>query len=142
MRWYRFLADLTVIAHLAYFCFVVLALPLILLGGYLGWAWVRNFWFRMIHFAMIAVVVAEELLGIACPLTTWERDLRLRAGGVVYRGSFIGHWVHELLFVDLPPWAFTVIYCAFGLLVLASLVWVPPRWPRGWRHTASGGRSD
>jgi hypothetical protein len=32
------------------------------------------------------------------------------------------------MFFGLPPLAFTLIYTAFGLLVVASLYWVPPRW--------------
>ena len=135
MSIYRFFADLIVVLHVTYVAFVVLALPLILLGAFLDWAWVCNFWFRLVHFAMIAVVVAEALLGIVCPLTTWENQLRVWAGDADYPGSFVGRWANELLFFEAPPWVFTVIYCLFGLAVFAALVWAPPRRPSRRRVT-------
>lgn len=129
MSVYHILADLIVLLHVAYAAFVVLALPVILLGAKLDWPWVRNFWFRTIHLAMIAVVVAQALLGLVCPLTVWEKRLRELAGQGRYPGSFLGRWANELLFFDVPAWAFTVIYCLFGLAVLAAWIWAPPRWP-------------
>ena len=67
----------------------------ILAGIALRWAWVRNFWFRTIHLAMIAVVVAESLCGIVCPLTDWEDRLR-EAGGGAERARIVcrppGRW--------------------------------------------------
>ena len=38
---------------------------------------VKNFWFRLIHFAMIALVVVQALFGIECPLTILERISKL-----------------------------------------------------------------
>ncbi len=127
----RLLADGVVVAHAAYVGFVVVGLVLILLGVVMRWQWVRNFWFRVIHFAMIGVVVLEALAGISCPLTLWEDALREKAGETVQEGTFIGRLAHELLFFDVPEAAFTPIYCLVGALVLATLVFAPPRWPRG-----------
>ncbi len=89
MNSYRFIADLVLIIHLAYVLFIVLGLVAILLGVALRWRWVRNFWFRMIHFLMIAGVVVESLLRLDCPLTSWEDKLREKAGEGVQQGSFI-----------------------------------------------------
>lgn len=127
MNRYQFFADVVVLAHFAYALFVVLAMPLILVGISFRWSWVKNFWFRTIHFAMIAIVVVQSLLGIACPLTTLENFLRRKAGSVGYEGTFIGGWIRALLFVDLPTWALTLAYCGFGALVLATLLLAPPR---------------
>lgn len=127
MSFYAFAADLVVAAHIAYVAFVVLGLLLTLVGVALGWRWVRNPWFRGVHLAMILIVVAEAWLGITCPLTTWEKQLRRLAGETTYRGDFIGRWLHEALFFDLPPAVFTLIYTAFGLAVLATWVFAPPR---------------
>jgi hypothetical protein len=33
-------------------------------------------WFRNLHLAAIAFVVAESILGVVCPLTAWEDALR------------------------------------------------------------------
>lgn len=129
MSGYGWWADLVVVFHAAYAGVVVFGMVAILVGVALGWQWVRNFWFRLAHFLMIAAVVAESLLGVACPLTVLEDQLRARAGEAVYPGSFIGRWVHELLFYDVPPWAFTVAYTLFGSAVLATMILAPPRWP-------------
>jgi hypothetical protein len=140
MNPYRILADLVVAFHFAYVSFVVFGLLLILLGGWRKWRWVRNFWFRLLHFLMIAVVVFESLFGIVCPLTDWEDALREKAGETVRQGSFIGRMLHQLMFVHLSPGVLTACYCVFGSLVLATLFLVPPRWPNWRRGKAEGGR--
>jgi hypothetical protein len=124
---YRLLADAVLLVHVALVLFVVLGLVLVLVGGRLRWQWVRSPWWRLLHLAAIGVVVAEAWLGVACPLTVWEMALREQAGTAVYRGSFIEHWLHAALFWTAPPWVFTALYSAFGLLVLASWFIVPPR---------------
>jgi hypothetical protein len=128
---YQWLADGLVVVHAGYVAFVIVGELLILLGAWRGWRWVRNFTFRAIHLMMILIVVLEALLGIVCPLTEWEDQLRRMAGQTPQEGSFIGRWVHELLFFDLPAEAFTVVYTLFGLLVLATLIFCPPRSPFG-----------
>lgn len=129
MNIYCGLADAVLAIHVAYVAFVIVGLAAILLGAALHWAWVRNFWFRMFHFAMIAVVVLESLFGILCPLTEWEDRLREAGGETVEPSSFIGRWLDALLFVDLSPAILTTCYCAFGVAVLAALFFAPPRWP-------------
>jgi hypothetical protein len=124
------LADLVVVVHFGYVVFVVLGMAAIVLGVVLRWQWVRNFWFRAAHFAMIAVVAVESLCGILCPLTEWEDRLRELAGEPNEPNSFIGRCVHELLFVDASPTVLAVCYCLFGLAVLLALIVSPPRWPR------------
>jgi hypothetical protein len=130
MLWPRILADLIVVVHVCYVSFVVFGLVAILLGTALRWSWVRNFYFRLIHLAMIAIVVGEALAGIPCPLTVWEKQLRIQAGEVSYTGDFIGYWAHRLLFYRAEPWVFTLCYTVFGLAVLATFVLAPPRRPR------------
>jgi hypothetical protein len=84
---------------------------------------------------MIGVVVVEAVLSIVCPLTTLEHNLRARAGQPVDETSFIGRWVHELLFFEAPEWVFTIVYCLFGAAVLATFLLAPPRWP--WRKEST-----
>jgi hypothetical protein len=129
MNVYRVLADGVVLLHLIYVAFVVLGLAAIVAGIVFGWRWVRNFWFRVIHFLMIAVVVAESLAGVLCPLTEWEDSLRELGGEPNEPGSFIGRWTHDLLFVDVSPSVFVACYCLFGAAVLLAFVLAPPRWP-------------
>jgi hypothetical protein len=125
------LADVVLIVHAAFVAFVVVGLVLIWVGRFRGWAFVRNFWFRLAHLAAIGVVAAESLWDFVCPLTTWEDRLRLLAGGQQrYEGSFIQHWLHRLIYYDLGERVFTIAYLAFLLAVALSLWLIPPRWPR------------
>lgn len=124
---YKLLADLVVIVHAGYVTFIVVGQLAILTGITRGWCWVENARFRYLHLAAILIVVVESLLGIVCPLTTLETWLRTRAGQVTYRGDFLGHWVHELLFFDGPPWIFTIAYGLFGLIVVVTFWLAPPK---------------
>ena len=124
---YRIAADLLLTVHVSFVLFVVLGLALILVGGFLGWSWVRNPWFRVAHLAGIGVVVLQAWLGQICPLTIWEMALRAKAGDATYSGAFIAHWWQEFLYYDAPMWVFAVCYTLFGALVVASWFWVRPR---------------
>lgn len=122
------LADLVLLVHALFVAFVVGGQLAVLAGWIRGWAWVRNPWFRGIHLAVIIYIVVQTWFGQLCPLTVWEAELRQAAGQVHYDQSFIGYWLGELLFLELPWWAFNVIYTAFGTLVVVSWVHFPPRW--------------
>jgi len=120
------LADFVVVIHLGYVTFVVLGLVLIVAGSLFKWSWVRNSWFRLIHLGMIGVVVVESLLSFTCPLTTLESYLRSKSGQASQAGSFMGRLAHDLLFFELTPEFFTIAYCLFGAIVLATFLVVPP----------------
>ena len=127
-RFYLVLADLVLVIHAAFVAFVLVGLVLIWLGKFRGWSFVRNLWFRAAHLGAIGFVAAESIAGIVCPLTTWENSLRrLAGGGARYQGSFVQHWLHQVLFFDLNESVFTVAYVIFFLLVALSLWFVPPR---------------
>ena len=120
-------ADAILVLHVCFVGFVVFGLLLLFPGRWLGWRWIRNAWFRLSHLAAIAVVVAQSWLGVICPLTIWEMQLREKAGDAYYEGAFIAHWVDELLYYQAPPWVFMLCYTVFGLLVLISWFWARPR---------------
>lgn len=127
---YRLAADFTVVLHFAFVMFVLLGQILITAGAFAGWNWIRNFKFRVIHLASILFVVLESVAGIVCPLTTLEKWLRKQAGQVSYQGDFIANWIHEVLFIDegtVEPWVFTACYSLFGLIVLLTFYFAPPR---------------
>lgn len=124
------LADLMLILHVLFVAFVLGGQVAVLIGWARGWGWVRNPWFRGIHLALIAYIVVQTWLGRLCPLTVWEGELRRVAGQPFHEQSFIGYWLGELLYLDLPWWVFTLIYTAFGTLVVVSWVHFPPRWTR------------
>ena len=120
-------ADVLLLSHVLFVAFVVLGLALILVGRFLGWAWILNPWFRVMHLAAIGVVVLQAWVGVICPLTSWEMALRERAGSAVYSGSFISHWLDSILYYQAPAWVFTVCYTIFAAVVVASWIWVRPR---------------
>jgi hypothetical protein len=124
------IANVIVIFHFGYVIFVVFGLPIIFAGGVLRWRFIRNFWFRVIHLAMILIVVFEALFGISCPLTDWEYELRAAAGqNGTANTSFVARLIHLLIFFDFPPIVFTIGYCLFGAAVLISWKLFPPRLP-------------
>lgn len=124
---YLLAANAILIFHSLFVVFVVLGLALIYLGKWLSWSWARNYWFRLVHLAAIIFVVVQSWVGVICPLTTWEMQLRELAGGEIYKGSFIQHWLQILLYYEAPEWAFMVVYTLFGGLVFASWFIVAPK---------------
>jgi polyferredoxin len=116
-------ADALLVLHFAIVVFIIGGLALTWTGAALGWAWIRNPWFRYLHLGAIAFVAAEALLGIACPLTVWEDMLR----GNMRAESFIGRWVQRLLYYRAPEWVFTSLYLAWAAATLVTLRLVPPR---------------
>ena len=127
-NWYSTLADVVLVSHALFLAFVIGGLLAIVLGGLLGWGWVRNPYFRFIHLGLIFFVIGEAWVGYECPLTTWEDDLRDAAGQFGYgEGGFIAYYVRGIIFFQAEPWVFTLAYTSFGLLVAATLIWVPVR---------------
>lgn len=123
---YLLAADAVLLLHVLFVVFVIVGLVLILAGKLLSWAWVRNWWFRVIHLAAIGVVVLQSWLGVICPLTKLEMYLRDKAGDTTYAGSFIAHWLESILYYQAPAWVFAVCYTAFAAIVALSWVWVRP----------------
>ncbi len=120
------LADLILITHVLFVCFVVFGLLAIYLGYFLKWQWVRNRVFRIFHLLAIGFVAVQSWVGAICPLTTWEMALRAEARTETYSGSFIQHWLHSLLFYSAPEWVFITVYTCFATLVFVSWFLVPP----------------
>ena len=117
------LADSILVLHAAFVLFVVGGLAVIWIGLAAGARFARNRAFRGVHLAAIAFVVAEAVVGYACPLTVWEDALR----GVPAQRGFIERWIHAWMFWDWPAWVFTTIYVAFGALVAATWWLFPPQ---------------
>ncbi|WP_137939899.1 DUF2784 domain-containing protein [Chitinivorax sp. B] len=120
------LADIVLIVHVAVVLFIVGGLVLIVIGNQLAWSWVNSWWFRVSHLLAIAMVVVESWLGIACPLTVLEWQLRANTGLTPTSDSFIAYWLRRILFYDAPPWAFLVAYTLFGVLVIVAWRVYPP----------------
>jgi hypothetical protein len=115
-------ADVILIIHFLFVLFVVGSLPLIWIGAWRGWDFVRNFRFRLAHLAAILFVVGESLIGMVCPLTSLEDSLRRTATG----SNFIQRWLHRILFYDVPEWMLTTVYVLFAFLVAVTFKLFPP----------------
>src|SRR4029077_694177 len=92
------IADAILVVHAAFVLFVVGGLIAIWAVIALGWRFAFNPWFRGLHLAASAFVVAESVLGFVCPLTEWEDTLR----GTPSDKGFIQRWIHAWLFWDWP----------------------------------------
>jgi Protein of Unknown function (DUF2784) len=128
MNWYGFWADVLVGIHVAYVGFIVLGELAILVGLALRRSWARNRWFRCIHLLAVLIVAYEFLLGIQCPLTDWEHDLRVLAHQPVSEATFMGRCLHNLIIHDPEDMRLvnTMNGVIGGLVVLTFLVF-PPR---------------
>jgi hypothetical protein len=115
-------ADLLLVLHFAIVVFIVGGLILTWIGAALGWAWVRNPWFRYLQLGGIAFVALEALIGMTCPLTLWEDALRGESGAE----SFVGRWVRYFLYYRAPAWVFTMLYVAWAAATLVTMRLVPP----------------
>ncbi len=127
--WFGYLADALVAAHFALVVFISIGQIVIIVGAIRGWAWIRNFWFRLAHVIAMTSVGLQAVLGVHCPLTVWENDLRGLAGQSVSEATFIGRFLNEVLFVEFSTQALNAIHISFALVVLVTFVLVPPRWP-------------
>ena len=102
----RWLADLVVVAHLAFIVYAVA-------GGLLTLRWPRAAW---LHLPAVAWAAAVELVGWICPLTPLENALRRSAGEAGHAGSFIEHALVPLVY---PAGLGRGLQIALGVGVLA-----------------------
>ena len=116
------LADLVFALHAGVVLFNVGGLLLIVIGGLVGWAWIRQRGFRIAHVALMALVTLEAIFGLTCPLTLLEDALR----GVANEQSFVQRWTMALIYWNAPPWVFVLLYVAFLLAVIGAWVAWPP----------------
>lgn len=133
---YGLLADLMVAVHVAYVAYVIVGQLAIVVAAPFRWQWARNPWFRFTHLLAIGVVAYEALMGLRCPLTVWEEQLRALAGQSFNSSdTFMGRLLHDLLFIEgQPEIFFTTMYVAMAVLVAQGLVMYPPRWFRAGRR--------
>lgn len=116
------LANAVLFVHLLFILFVTGGLLVILTGAHRHWGFVRNRHFRMLHLAAIFYVALEAVIGINCPLTVLEDQLRGRHTDA----GFIERCAHRIFFWDLPSWVFTLLYVLFAVLVAWTYWRVPP----------------
>jgi len=85
---YAGLADLVLVVHLAFILFVAI-------GAFVAWRWPRVRW---VHILGVAYAAAIVTVGFDCPLTGLEKHLRRLAGGPVYDGGFVSHYLTDVVY--------------------------------------------
>lgn len=87
---YGLLADLVVVAHLAFIAFVVS-------GALLVARWPRLAW---LHLPAVAWAALLEAFGWTCPLTPLENRLRALAAEPGYERSFVEHYLVPIVYPE------------------------------------------
>jgi hypothetical protein len=100
------LADLVLLAHLAFVVFAVLGGLLVLRRPRIAW----------LHLPCSAWAAFVEFAGIVCPLTPLENRLRWLGGEPGYSGDFVGHYVTAVLY---PAGLTRGLQIAIGSFVVA-----------------------
>jgi len=126
---YSGLADMVLLVHVAIILFNVFGLVAIPLGAWRSWRFVRVFWWRAVHVALLAAVALQAVLERICFLTEWQDYLLQRAGETPSSEPLIRRWITSLIFWPLPLWFFTVLYVLIWIYV-AALWWLVPPVPR------------
>lgn len=105
---YRVVADIVVLAHFLWIVFLIF-------GAFWG---VRNRAVKLFHVAGLAFALTLNVFGWYCPLTYIEVWARVRQDpSAAYTGSFIVHYVEELIYVNLPTSSLlllTLLLCGFN----------------------------
>ncbi len=94
---YLLLADIVLGVHVAIILFNLFGLIAIPLGGWRGWRFVRIFWWRALHVAILAPVALQAVLQEVCFLTLWQGELLRRAGQAASEAPLIARVVNRLI---------------------------------------------
>lgn len=116
---YWIAANLLVVVHFGFICFVVA-------GGLLVLKWR---WMILIHLPAMLWGVLIEFQGWICPLTPLEQQFWQLAGQAGYTGGFIAHYLLPILY---PAFLHRDIQIILGTLVLVINIavygWVIKCW--------------
>lgn len=100
------IADIIVVIHFAFICFVVA-------GGLLALRWPACAW---VHLPAAAWGAAIEFGGWICPLTPLEQRLRIEAGQGVYETTFIEQYLMPVIY---PAGLTREVQFLLGIAVIA-----------------------
>jgi hypothetical protein len=116
----RLLADLVLLAHLAFILFAVF-------GALAALAWR---WAPLVHLPALAWGAWIELTHGVCPLTPLEDSLRRAAGEAGLSGSFVDHYLAPIVY---PPGISDQGQAALAavLLVVNAVLYGLVAWRRG-----------
>jgi hypothetical protein len=90
---YRILAEIVLVLHACFVLFVVF-------GGLLA---LRRRWVTWLHLPAVAWGILIEFFWLACPLTTFENQLRMLGGEAGYADGFLDYYISAVLYAPLSP---------------------------------------
>ena len=102
-----FIADIVLFFHFCIVVFITFGFVLIPIGYNFNWIWIKNKKLRLLHFGMMIFVTFETILGLSCPLTVLENNLR----GINENQLFLSRWITEVIYWDFPSRFFLILYC-------------------------------
>jgi hypothetical protein len=102
-------ADIVVAIHFTWILFLI--------GGAIIGRRVR--WVMWVHVAALGYSVLLQLFSWICPLTYLEFWLRNRGERETYSGSFIGHYLEKLVYMEVPR---GLLFVLTGLVIGISAV--------------------
>ena len=109
-------ADLVLIIHFIIVVFISSLFLLIPMGYQFYWKWVKKLKLRLIHLGLMTLITFETIIGITCPLTIIENNLR----GIYISNSFFSSLVSKIIFWELPRLFFLILYilCLFWTIFI------------------------
>lgn len=89
---YNIAADIVVAIHFVWILFLIG-------GAFIGR---RVRWVMWTHWAALGYSILLQVFSWICPLTYLEIWFRNRGGAETYAGSFIGHYLERLVYLEIP----------------------------------------
>lgn len=124
---YRITADLIVVIHFLWILFMLWG------AGRTIWAVIKrekrflgSMWLRSLHLGGILFVAFFIIIRKPCPLTIWEIRLREISGVESYTGSFIIHYIEQIVYPSVPAWIVNIPSILIGCIILFFYIIYPP----------------
>ncbi len=131
---YIWLSYLMVLLHSLCVLFIVLSVPVIMAGHLLQWPFVKNFYYRSIHLGMLMVPVVETILGLPCPLTLWENQLRKLGGLEEYSKGCLQYWMEQWFHLAINAQTVDITSLLIGISCVFLCFLVPPKFVKITSH--------
>ena len=116
-------ADIILSIHFIIAFFIVSLFFVIPFGYKLNWNWIKNRRLRLFHIILMFFVTLETIMGMTCPLTIIENNLR----GIMVHNSFLNTWIKKILFFDFPSKYFLITYILCSLWTTYIWIKFPPK---------------
>ncbi len=112
-----FIINLIIFSHFLIVLFITSLIFLIPIGYRFNWEIFKNKILRLLHLLLMTCVTLEAILGITCPLTSFESYL----SGTLEEKTFISYWLGKIIY-----WNFPSLF--FGILYSLCLAWIIIMW--------------